>query len=295
MNPGRMTLKTVVALAAPALGLLLLIVIFLTRDRTPVSTQRRHEREELEALVEEQRRSRPADPMVPLGELRSGGQAALAGSPQGVASKVRAREDLLRLRDTAIPLMKAAIYDPKETALFKLELVGLLGDMQSLAGQTLLLNLLADRSLDERFRTAALAKLGEVPSELAFPILKKLLDEEPEFGARYLVVKAIGASRDPQSSALLLEVVRNDKGASARIQALDSLRLRVGEAGVLNAAREVLFRDPEENIRLAAIGLLGRAEDGSVDPLLRQIAESPEMSGTLRKAAQSWLERRRTR
>jgi len=290
-----MTLKTVVALAAPALGLLLLIVILVTHDRSPVSTQRRHEREELEALVEEQRRSRPADPMVALGELRSGGQAALAGSPQGVASKVRAREDLLRHRDMAIPLMMAAIHDPKETALFKLELVGLLGDMQSLAGQTLLLNLLADRSVEERFRTAALAKLGEVPSELAFPILKKLLDEEPEFGARYLVVKAIGASRDPQSSALLLEVVRNDKGASSRIQALDSLRLHVGERGVLDAAREVLFRDPEENIRLAAIGLLGRAPDGSVDPLLRQIAESPEMSGTLRKAAQSWLERRRTK
>ncbi|MFN3484667.1 MAG: HEAT repeat domain-containing protein [Planctomycetota bacterium] len=289
----RTNAKTVFLLAIPLVGLVVVAVAVLVRSRDWGSVNR--ERQELEEYIKAQRSSPPREPAGLLTELRSVQQAALGGNVSGNVDPRAAKTELLRLGPRAIPSIKKAIYDAGEPALFRMELIALLADMKDPGAQGLLVEILLDRSLEERFRAVALAKLTGARSDAVFAALRKVYEEERDLELRHLLLRAIGESGHREATGLLIQASGAERTASARIQAIDSLGQRTSEPGVFDAIRGVLRRDSGENVRLAAIGALAKSSDPSVDAFLEDLARNPEMSAVLQKAAARWVEERRRR
>ncbi len=281
----------VLMLVIPFLAAVMLAVALFLRSGRDDPYER--ERAELEKLVKDRRRQAgPVNPAEALDNFRRAQAQSSAGSLQAPVDAHAAREGLLKLGDSAIQVLRKAIFDAGEPALFRLELIAVTGDMKGTEAESLLVAVMSDRSLEERFRTLALARLSGRTSEALFTALRALYSEEPEYPARNLVLRAIGEFTREEVTSILVEASRKEKTASARIQAVDSLGKRISESRVLDAVREALVQDPQENVRLAAIASLGKSNDPVARQTLREIADSPQASPSLRKAAQNQIDAR---
>src|SRR6185436_17042197 len=98
-------------------------------------------------------------------------------------------------------------------------------------------------------------------------------------------------STNLESTGILVAAARGESNPSCRIQALDSLGSRMADAASFGAAREALFRDAEENVRLAALASVCRSADPSVKDILQQLSTDAQATPALKKAAANWMER----
>jgi len=285
-----MSLKTVFIITVPLCAALIFILAILSRSENPEFERRMREREELERLIQREVPERPVDPKEALKSFKKSHEEHLAGNPAGAGGVQKARDALLKLDEKSLPSVKGAIYDNTEPALLRMELVGILGDMSGSEAESLLLTVLLDRNLEERLRGVALSKLTGRKSDAVFQALRTLYQENT-FPGKHLILKAIGETNHAGSASILIEALKREKDVSIKIQALDSLGVQASSPA-LEAARTVLFQESDENIRIAAIAALGKAQDATAGKLLEEISQSPEMSPALRKAAINWLQRR---
>jgi hypothetical protein len=283
----RMTFKGVLLIGVPIGAALIVAVAYLVHDSGASREARLRERAELDKHLKSVQA--PADaPDVSFKNFRQ----AFATSPQlTTVSAKTARSEVLKHGDKSIPYIQRAIQDSAEAGTFRLEAVGLLGEMQSPLAESELLALLANRAMEDRFRMTALRRLEGRPSEAVFAALKRIYTEEAQFSGRYLVLKAIGASNLPESTAILIGAVRNEAAPSARIQAIDSLGSRMTDPAAFGAVREALYRDSEENVRLASLASLCRSADPAVNDILKQLWDDPQTTPALKKAVSSWKDR----
>ncbi len=265
------------------------LTLLLRRERYD---PRDRERESLKAYMDDQAKLRAINPAACLNVLRKAQQGVTGGSSDGPITARDAKEDLVRVGDTALPLLKKSILDPNEPPLFRMELIALLGEMGNPKAWGLLEEIFADRTLEERYRAVALSKLTGRESSSFFQALKKVYSEEPSYGSRHLLLKAVGESRNPEGTPILIEASRKDPSPSARIQAVESLGTRMAEPGVMAAVKEVLYNDSSENARIAAVGALGKSSDPAAGALLQEIARDPNISAPLRAAAENWMKER---
>lgn len=285
----RMKLKTIALLGIPLTAALVLVVVLLLRDDGAARDMRLRQRAELDRMIEAGRAGRESDAATALQGFRSSQRAEITS----VIDPKTSRQALLKHGEKAVPVVKAAIYDPQETAALRLELIGLLADLKNPASDAVLTAIVADKALEERYRTVAIGKLMGRPLDSALLALKDILETEPSFSNRNLVLKAIGELNHPDSTALLLRAAVEEKAGAARIQAVESLGSRATQPGILDALRVRLFEDADENVRLAALASIGTAKDPGATAILAQVLENPQASDSLKKAAASWIEKRR--
>jgi len=288
MNQSRMNLKVTLFIAAPLLGLVVFLVTLFSRNDNPTFERRQREREELERLLTRNDSPKQVSVEEALGAFRSAYRESIHGVPQPMVQ--RARETVLKLGDASLSEIRKSIFSSAEPAQWRMELIGLVGDMKSREAEGLLLSVVADRTMDERLRNVALAKLVGTRSDAAFRMFCELYEEG--FGGKPLILKAIGDSGHPESADVLMKAAGNEKDVSARIQAIDSLGSRPLAPTVLDFIKNIMFRESDENTRVAAIAALGKASDPAADQVLDEISKNPEMSASLRKAAANWLQRR---
>ncbi len=277
-------------IAVPATAAIIVAVVMFLRDDGVARDTRVRQRAELDRVIEAERVRRSSDPASAIRAFRE------AQAPAAAASAVdpkASRLELLRQGDRAIPAVKAAIYDSREAPMLRLELVGLLADFRTPAADATLLEVLGDQAVEERFRAVALGKLAGRPVENAWPVLKGIFEEEPSFSNRVLLLKAIGETRHADVTPLLIRAAAAEVSAVGRIQALDSLATRTSLPEVMQAVRTRLLEDSEPNVRLAALSAVGKSKESEADALLTRIVENSRAEDSLRKAAMSWIEKRK--
>lgn len=285
----RMKLKTILLLGSGLALLLALVITLSVRDDGEQRALRLREQQELERAMRNARVLQ-APPQETFERFRRA--HALDAQPSSPTAQ-RARTELVKHGESAVPFMRAAIYSPTESAVFRIELIAVLGEMKEAGAESLLVAIFGDRSLEDRFRTAALAQITNRPGETIFAALRKVFTEEPSFPHRHLVLKAIGTFPHPESTAILLTAAKSEAAPGSRIQALDSLGRRIETPGTLALVRDVLLGDPEENVRLASLACMGKSADPAVDATLKELLDHPQTSPALKKAAASWIERRK--
>lgn len=281
----RVNLKTILLAAIPVAGVVGIGAALLLRSDPAFLERGKRDRRELQSMVEEERKTRAEDPATAVQILRAGAQ--------GGADPKEARAAILRHGERSVPLLRETALDPKEPASLRQEAIALLMDLRIAPADEAILDLLRSPALEEPHRSLILAKLGGRSIEGSFAILKKIYEEETGFPQRPLLLKAIGETRSPDATPLLLDALRRESAAGARIQALDSLGGRSSEPGVLPRLTEALRTDRDENVRLAAVAALGPCRDPSVDQVLRETAEGSGHPDAVRKAAASWIGRRK--
>jgi HEAT repeat protein len=288
----RPTLKTVALTAVPLAGLLAFILTLVLRSDGDLEVLRRRENAELQALRSGKRESEGTDPEAALSQLRLAQRKASAGNPAAMSP---ARTQMLDHGAEAVPVLKAAVYRAGEDPLFRMECVGLLSGIPHPVAAAALLEILGDRTLEGRFRDVALARLAGRARSEAFPVLQRIYKEEPSYANRPLLVKAIGGCPQPESTALLKEAAREAPDPSVRIQAVEALSPRAADPEVLATLRDALFKAPEDNVRMAALGALGRSNSNYVNEILKEILENDNLPLLIRREAESWVERRKSR
>lgn len=281
----RMTPKAVAVLSLPLTAAIGLGVAIWLRDDGGAAEVRRRDRAELDAQIERERRDREGDPAIALQALRA------APGPDARAP----RAEILRHGERSVPGLMTAVRDPKEPTAFRLECLALLSDLNTPSADAVVLEILGDRTVEEKYRSLAVSKLIGRPVEAAFPVLRKIYGEEAGFAHRELLIKAIGAGKDPETTVLLLDAARAEKTAGARIQAVECLGARISEQDVRKAVVGIVWQAPEESVRVAAVAALGTSQDPSVDMLLRELSADALLPAGLRKAAASWLAKRAKR
>jgi hypothetical protein len=284
----KMSLRGILILGVPVTAGLIIGIAVLVRDDGSMREIRLREQAEAEAAI--RRAQVPQDTAdVSMERFRKVNSVGPSPSPEALR---RAKADVMKHGDSAVPLIHASVYS-QEPAAYRITLIGLLGEMKGAASEALLLTIISDRSLEERFRSAALSLLTGRPSEPVFNALQRLYSEEPAFGARNLVIRAIGASDHRESTDLLCDAARREPGPAARIQAVDSLGARMGSPGALELVRDVLQKDPEENVRLACLAALGKSQSPLASVALQEVMTDPQASPAMKKVAGSWMERRK--
>ena len=292
MKLPQMTGRGVLLLAIPFLAIVLIAVTLLLREERPNTYER--DREELEKLVRERSNVRTVNPESAFSAFRRARTDTEGNAPASKITPRAAKDELLKLGKSVLPMLRKAIYDSSEKPLFRLELISIIGDMKGSEAEGLLVELLSDADLQERYRTLALTQLRGQQSDQVFNAVRKVFSEEPEYNNRHLLLKAIGDGNHSESTHLLIEAVQEPKeSSSVRIQALDSLKNRTRQPGVIDVLKKVLFEHSEENVKVASIAALGKASDPSVEDLLLEVSENSAMSASVRKAAANWLEERR--
>lgn len=288
----RPTLKTALIAAVPLVGILALALSTFLRGDPSLENLRRRESAELRSLQAGGEAGEEGDPLASLSQLRLARRKASAGNPSAMQA---ARDRMLEHKEAAVPILKSAIYRTEEEPLLRMECVGLLADLKESAAGTALFEVMGDRSLEERFRGVALARLAGRPRPEAFPVLKRIYSDEPSFGNRPLLVKAIGGCTQPETTALLREAAAEGQAPSLRIQALESLSSRTADPEVVKTLRDALFKSSEQNVRMAALASLARSNSNEADELLNQIRENTSIAEPIRREAESWIERRKRR
>jgi len=176
--------------------------------------------------------------------------------------------------------------------MIKLELIALMADLKTPNAEGVLVDIFAERDLDERYRTLALTKLSGSSSDGFVRALHEAYESEPAYPNRHLLLKAIALSSDPSATALLIRAASSESSTSARIEAVQSLGVRVREAGAVDALRDAALSDADTNVRLATVRSLARSREDSATRLLREIAGQADVPGPVRQAAANCLEAR---
>ncbi len=264
----------VVALVAPSLLIVSVFLFFRSSDVSPVSSPSGSPRH-------------IPNPATAMAELRKSWPARGRGA--------EARRVLLGLGDSALPTIQTAVRSSVEVPGLRMELVSLLSDMRSSSADAALIQLFRDRSLEEKFRALALARLSGRRSPPVIQGLREVYAQEPGFGARHLILKCLGEAGDSADTQLLERAAKEEMNADVRLQAVSTLASRMADPRVGPRLLDVLLQDPEENVKLAALSALGPWRDPSAAEAFRSLSSDAAVSVAVREAAKAWIVERERR
>lgn len=287
----RITMKGVLLLALPLAAVLIFLLTVVLRSNPPPSRER--EQREMEELFSERPAQPPRDPVAMLREIKKANPSLQSGAPLSPEAARSLRGELLKSADAAIVPIRRALFDAGEPVLLRMELISIVADMKGSASERLLTEVLSSQSLDEPLRSLALSKLTGRDSEEVFQTLRNIYTAEQTFGSRHLLLQAIGSSQRREATQILIEAARNERAASSRIQAIDSLTDKLTNPDAQEVVHRALFEDSAENVKLAAVACLGKSADSAADRLLGDVAGNEQMPPSVRKAAANWVDARR--
>jgi hypothetical protein len=215
-------------------------------------------------------------------------KAGIRSSPEAEA----ARSELLRQGDRSLAVIRAVIWSANASPIFKLELIALLAEFKTPRSEGALVDVFAEPALEERFRTLALRKLSGSSSDGFVRALHSAYESEQTYPNRHLLIKAIALTTDPSATGLLIRAASNESSPSARMEAVQSLGLRLSETGAVAAVHNVVLSDADTNVRLAAVRSLANSPADSVTHALQEIAGQADLPGPIRQAAENCLKAR---
>lgn len=148
---------------------------------------------------------------------------------------------------------------------------------------------------DDDMRIAALNAVLQMDAERAVPLLKTVLARR-DSGSTCLRRKAVflvSQKRSPETSAILLDAVRNDPDQEVREQAVFWLSQVPGEEAV-TALDSVLRSSRDGAVQDKAIFALSQHRSERAGAILRQFAERRDAPSHLREQAIFWLSQHRS-
>ena len=132
----KISLRGVLLFAIPATGAVFIAGALFLRDDGQARRERMRERAELDQVLERGAPVPGPDPRAALQAYRGSHAAALRGAPGTDAHG--SRQQLLKAGESAVAPIQAAIYDATEAPLFRMELIGLLGEFKLASANSVL-------------------------------------------------------------------------------------------------------------------------------------------------------------
>jgi hypothetical protein len=221
------------------------------------------------AALRERTATRAARPFEPSGD-ETPDRPAAAATPEDVRIQLRGAST----QDALAILKSAARTLPRGDAR------GLLAEVAADRGRPVPLRLLAVELLPGVTDSDSMAETIE---------LLRALRGEPDFPARYLVVRALGGLEDSRAAPLLAEALRTDFDVSSRLQAARALQAHL--PGAAEPLRDAVLSDASEEVRMAALSSLLEGTGAASREFARQVAGLSSAPPRLRALADRWLAR----
>jgi HEAT repeat protein len=142
-------------------------------------------------------------------------------------------------------------------------------------------------------RVAALNALLQMDSQLAMPILAKVLERRDACSAvlRRKAVFLVSQKRSAESADLLLRIARNDPDQEVREQAVFWLS-QVSDERAVDMLQDILRNSKDEGLQNKALFALSQHKSGRGNAILRDFAMRDGTSDELRGQAIFWLGQR---
>jgi HEAT repeat protein len=139
---------------------------------------------------------------------------------------------------------------------------------------------------DLQVRAEALNALSQMDPGAALPILQRVIDRRDDCSSslRRSAVFMLGRRSDSQSSALLLNVAKNDPDVSVRSEALTVLARVPGDASVA-ALEDILRTEKDERVQRAAVRALGSSDSPRARAAVRTLIDRGDAPLALRAEA----------
>jgi len=140
----------------------------------------------------------------------------------------------------------------------------------------------ADQALDrfaaagepQSVRLRAVSGLGWARGRHGFDVLKALIANDPDDRVCERAVSAVGSSKEPEATDLLISIARTGRTARVRAQAVGELARKPGPK-ILPALSQAL-EDQDPQVQRRAVTALREVPDGGGIPLLIQVVKTSQ-------------------
>ncbi len=164
-----------------------------------------------------------------------------------------------------------------------------LGDIGSTASLDLLIDILDDVDEEKSWRWNACEALGKIADPEALPAIEAALQDKDTYLRSY-AVKALAEFEGPDVEETLIQSLR-DSFWRVRVSAAEALGIRKSLKAV-DILKYKAEKDPENNVRMAAIEALGEIADSSSLDFLRELYSKSTTKASIRtKAAEIIIEK----
>ena len=130
-------------------------------------------------------------------------------------------------------------------------------------------------SSDLKDRMVALASLREVPAESAFPLIKKVLNDE-NLQLRSMAVFALGITGTEESYPIFVSLLENDPDYGIRADAAGALGY-LEDIRAFNSLVRAFYEETDWLVRFSAAVALGNLKDPRATEVLIKALDSPEV------------------
>jgi HEAT repeat protein len=126
-----------------------------------------------------------------------------------------------------------------------------------------------------RDRMVALASLRDLPADVAFPLIEKVLKDE-SLQLRSMAVFALGVKATPESYPILIDILTNDPDYGIRADAAGALGY-LEDIRAFEGLVRAFYEDTDWLVRFSAAVALGNLKDPRAFDVLMQALDSPEV------------------
>ena len=130
-------------------------------------------------------------------------------------------------------------------------------------------------SPDLRDRMVALAALRDLPADVAFPLIQKVLNDE-SLQLRSMAVFALGVKATPESYPILIDLLANDPDYGIRADAAGALGY-LEDIRAFEGLVHAFYEDTDWLVRFSAAVSLGNLKDPRAFDVLMRALDSPEI------------------